>query len=92
MIDITLEMVITATGWLGFICCSTAFLLLNTNKLTPDQLLYQVLNIIGGTGLTISAVYFNDIPNIAANAFWIIIAVFGFFRFSILRSNQKAAK
>ena len=92
MIDINPELLITATGWLGFICCSTAFLLLNSNKLTPNQLLYQVLNIIGGTGLTISAVYFNDIPNIAANAFWIIIAVFGFLRFSILKRNQKTAK
>ncbi len=92
MIDITPELLITATGWLGFICCSAAFLLLNSNKITHDQLLYQVLNIIGGAGLTISAVYFNDIPNIAANAFWIIIAVFGFFRFLMLKTNQKAIK
>ncbi|MCL7989234.1 hypothetical protein M8998_14890 [Sphingobacterium sp. lm-10] len=88
MNDITLELLITALGWLGFICCSTAFLLLNSNKITHDQPLYQTLNIIGGIGLTISAIYFNDIPNIAANVLWIIIAVFGFVRFVMLKRRM----
>ncbi|MGK6349943.1 CBU_0592 family membrane protein [Parapedobacter sp. DT-150] len=73
---------ITAIGWLGFIFCTVAYLLLNTRMIRFDGALYQVLNAIGGLGLVISAIYFNDGPNIAANIVWVLIAVFGIFRYA----------
>lgn len=81
---------ITIIGWLGFIFCTIAYLLLNTRMIRFDGAPYQVLNAIGGLGLVISAIYFNDGPNIAANIVWVLIAAFGIFRYSKkLRSLRK---
>lgn len=78
----TTETTVTIIGWLGFIFCTLAFLLLNLKVLRFDNPLYQVLNVIGGVGLVISAFYFDDSPNLAANGVWVLIALFGIFRYS----------
>ncbi len=80
---------VTAIGWLGFVCCTVAFLLLNIKAIRFDSVLYQVLNAIGGLGLVVSAVYFNDNPNIAANLIWVLIAVFGMVRYSRKASGTR---
>lgn len=72
---------VTIIGWLGFIFCSLAYLLLNLTVLQFNDRLYQVLNVIGGIGLVISACYFRDMPNIAANGIWVLIALFGIIRY-----------
>lgn len=78
----TTETTITIIGWLGFIFCTLAFLLLNLKVLRFDNPLYQVLNVIGALGLVTSAFYFDDAPNLAANGVWALIALFGIFRYS----------
>mgnify|MGYP001495052719 CR=1 FL=1 len=77
-----IESTIIIIGWAGFIFCTVAYLLLNIRLVRFDGVLYQVLNVTGGLGLVISAVYFHDLPNIAANAMWIVIGVFGIFRYA----------
>lgn len=83
------ETIVTIIGWLGFIFCSLAYLLLNLKVLQFDNPLYQVLNVIGGVGLVISAFYFKDTPNFAANGVWALIAFFGVVRYSRLRSSLR---
>ncbi|MGV3763129.1 CBU_0592 family membrane protein [Parapedobacter sp.] len=80
---------VTIIGWLGFIFCSSAYLLLNLKVLRFDSPLYQVLNVIGGIGLVISAFYFKDTPNLAANGIWVLIALFGIVRYSQRRSSLR---
>lgn len=75
------ETVINAIGWLGFLFCTVAYLLLNVRILRFDGVLYQALNVIGGVGLVVSAFYFADTPNLAANAMWVLIALFGVIRY-----------
>lgn len=84
------EETVTIIGWLGFVFCSVAFLLLNLKLLRFDSLPYQILNVLGGTGLVISAFYFADAPNLAANSMWVLIALFGTFRYSrkLSRGNR----
>lgn len=86
------ESTVTIIGWLGFIFCTLAYLLLNTKAVRFDSILFQTLNVVGGLGLVISAVYFNDNPNIAANSIWVLIGVFGMVRYSkklrILRKGR----
>lgn len=41
--------------------------------------MYPLLNIIGGAGLTYSAVFSADYPNIIINVLWAIIALTSFF-------------
>lgn len=83
------ETTVTIIGWLGFIFCSLAYLLLNLKVLRFDNPIYQVLNVIGGIGLVISACYFEDAPNLAANGIWVLIALFGIIRYSQQRSSER---
>lgn len=78
----TTETTVTIIGWLGFIFCTVAYLLLNVKVLRFDGALYQTLNVIGGLGLVISAFYFADTPNLAANGMWVLIGLFGLARYS----------
>ncbi len=75
-----IENIISITGWLGVLSCTTGFLLLNMRLLRFDEVTYQLINMFGGICLVSSAVYYGDQPNIAANSLWIIIAVYGLFR------------
>lgn len=86
------EDTITIIGWLGFIFCSLAFLLLNLKALKFDSLPYQILNVLGGTGLVISAFYFADTPNLAANLVWVLIALFGVIRYSRQLSKSNSSR
>lgn len=85
------ESTVTIIGWLGFIFCTLAYLLLNLKVLRFDHPVYQVLNVVGGVGLVISALYFDDAPNLAANGVWVLIALFGVFRYSkaLYKSRQR---
>ena len=83
------ETTVTIIGWLGFIFCTLAYLLLNLKVLRFDHPIYQVLNVIGGVGLVISALYFDDAPNLAANGVWVLIALFGIIRYSKQLSRSR---
>ena len=89
------ESTVTIIGWLGFIFCTVAYLLLNLKVLRFDHPVYQLLNVIGGVGLVISALFFDDAPNLAANGVWVLIALFGVVRYSkklrVLRKDQRIA-
>lgn len=86
------ETIVTGIGWIGFIFCTTAYLLLNLKVLKFDGIVYQILNIIGGIGLVVSAVYFDDNPNIAANIIWVLIALYGVATYSRRRSKVRRGR
>jgi hypothetical protein len=66
-------------GWVGALCCLVGYLLLALKKLKAHGLMYPLLNIIGGIGLTYSAVFSADYPNIIINILWATIAFISFF-------------
>lgn len=72
-----MEIIISIIGWIGFLSCSLSFLLLNLKHLKFDSFLYQGLNLFGGSGLIISSLYYVDYPNIASNALWVLISIYG---------------
>lgn len=72
-----MEITVTILGWMGVTFCTLGFLLLNTKMLNFDSWIYQAINILGGFGLVVSALYFHDLPNITSNSIWIIIALYG---------------
>lgn len=69
----------TIFGWVGALSCLIAYLLLAFKKLKAHGRMYPLLNIIGGAGLTYSAVFSADYPNIIINVLWAIIALTSFF-------------
>jgi hypothetical protein len=66
-------------GWVGAAACLVAYLLLSLKKLKAHGLLYPILNVIGGIGLTYSAIFSDDYPNIIINILWATIALTSFF-------------
>lgn len=66
-------------GWVGAVACLAAYLLLSLKKIKAHGLMYPILNVIGGIGLTYSAVYSADYPNIIINILWATIAITSFF-------------
>ncbi|WP_443020419.1 CBU_0592 family membrane protein [Sphingobacterium sp. SYP-B4668] len=84
------EPIVLTIGWIGFIFCSSAYMLLNIRIIRFDGIVYQLLNIVGGICLVVSASFFSDIPNTAANILWVFIALFGIIRYSkSFRSSKK---
>ena len=84
-----IENIVTIFGWLGVVFCTLGFLLLNTRTVRFDSWIYQAINVIGGLGLVISAMYFHDMPNITSNSIWIIIALYGLFKPSFNKKGRE---
>ncbi|AHF14729.1 hypothetical protein NIASO_05030 [Niabella soli DSM 19437] len=76
-------------GWIGFGCCTIAYLLLNFRYIRFDGWLFQLLNFLGGAGLAIKAYDLRDLPNIFANALWGLIAVIGIVKYFKSRRDQE---
>ena len=66
-------------GWLGAVSCLVAYLLLVLKRVKAHGLMYPLLNIIGGGGLTYSAIFSADHPNIIINILWAALAFISFF-------------
>ncbi|WP_090974616.1 hypothetical protein [Parapedobacter composti] len=47
------------------------------------------MNVVGGVGLVISALYFDVPPNLAANAVWVLIALFNVIRYTTAKRSAR---
>jgi len=74
-------------GWLGVAAYVASYALLSFGFLNADSIRYQLLNALGGICLVVFSLSLADIPNVAVNAIWIIIAVVSLVR--IIRSKTK---
>jgi hypothetical protein len=62
-------------GWVGTFAYLLAYFLLSINKINARQFIYQILNVVGATGLITNAIYNADLPNVVVNLVWGIIAL-----------------
>ncbi|WP_084490309.1 CBU_0592 family membrane protein [Niabella ginsenosidivorans] len=74
-------MLLNSIGWIGLGSCTLAYLLLNLKYIRFDGWLFQALNLLGGAGLAIKALDFDDTPNFLANCLWLVIACFGMIKY-----------
>ncbi|MEX6686371.1 hypothetical protein QTN47_02640 [Danxiaibacter flavus] len=82
-------MLIDYIGWIGFSCCTLAYLLLNFRCIPFDGWLFQLLNLIGGAGLAIKAYNLHDGPNSSANSLWGLIAIVGIIKYFKNKMDQE---
>ncbi len=61
-------------GWYGMLAIMIAYACVSFKVLSPDQLLYQILNGTGGVGIVINSVSRRAYPPAALNFIWTIIA------------------
>jgi hypothetical protein len=71
---------INLIGWLGSAAVIIAYVLVSTNRLRGDAVIYQALNLIGGIFLAINTFYLGAYPSTIVNLMWIGIAVFALTR------------
>ncbi|WP_437440080.1 CBU_0592 family membrane protein [Polaribacter batillariae] len=74
-------------GWIGSALFIVSYFLLSTNKLKADNIPYQLMNILGGLCLVISAYSTKDNPNLFTNLVWMFIGLF-----AVVQIVKKRAK
>ena len=77
-----------AAGWIGTILLILAYFLLST-EVIREGMLFQVLNVIGATGLLLSAVEKQNYPAVVLEIAWILIG--GYAIGKILRRLRRTA-
>ena len=65
----------SVNGWGGAILILVAYFLVSFSIVSPQGMLYQVLNIAGSVGLTLEAFSKRDQPRVVLNAIWALIAI-----------------
>lgn len=81
------KLVMTCIGWLGVLLCTLSYLLLSMKVIKAESLAFQLLNIVGGLCLTVTALDATDLPNAAANLLWMLIGIYAMARH--LRSRKR---
>ena len=66
-----------AVGNLGVIMILGAYLLLQTNKVTVDQVSYSLLNGIGAALVLVSLFYKFNLSAFFIEVFWLLISIYG---------------
>lgn len=62
-------------GWIGAASYLISYFLLSINKLKSNSITYQLMNVIGGFCLVISAYSTRDNPNLVTNFVWMCIGL-----------------
>ena len=62
-------------GWVGTFFYLPGYLLLTINKIKSTEATYQILNVIGATGLIVNALYPQNNPNLVVNGAWLLIGL-----------------
>ncbi|SMC80554.1 CBU_0592 family membrane protein [Pedobacter nyackensis] len=75
-----MKLAMNLIGWAGVLFCTLGYLLLSLKTIRPDSLSFQILNILGGLCLALSAFYAYDLPNATANVLWMSIGLYALSR------------
>lgn len=70
-------------GWYGVLAILSAYLLVSFNAITPNNIIYQLLNLTGAGGVVVEALSKKDTQPAVVNAIWAIIAAIAIVRLLI---------
>lgn len=70
-------MIYELVGWGGTFAILLAYLLVTTKKLSADDKIYQLLNVIGAAGIIINSSVHGAIPSVGLNTAWFLIGMYG---------------
>jgi lipid-A-disaccharide synthase-like uncharacterized protein len=82
-----MKLAMTLVGWSGVLFCTLGYLLLSMKIIKSDSLSFQILNVLGGLCLAITALDTNDLPNVAANLLWMCIGLYALIR--LLKKRER---
>jgi hypothetical protein len=72
-------------GWIGALLYIIAYFLISIKKLQADQVIFQLLNILGGVCLIVNSLHQSDYPSVLLNGIW---AQSEFLRSTITKGNK----
>lgn len=84
-----MKLAMTLIGWSGVIFCTLGYLLLSMKIIKSNSLSFQILNVLGGGCLTVTALETNDLPNVAANLLWMGIGLYALIGLIKRRERQQ---
>ncbi|MBR8464860.1 hypothetical protein KDE13_00605 [Campylobacter sp. faydin G-140] len=64
-------------GFLGMICIVLGYFLLQADRISNDDMLYQVINLVGAILLIISLCVHFNLGSFMIEVFWIFITIYG---------------
>jgi len=82
-----MELLINILGWIGSIEVIAAYALTSYQKLKPDSITFQLLNLTGAIFLIINSLYKQAYPFTFINSVWSVIAIVAIV--GIVRKNKK---
>lgn len=65
----------TAAGWVGALSTAAAYLLVSRRVIEPDASMFQLINMLGGALLAVSAAASGAWPSVTSNFVWVLIGV-----------------
>ena len=87
---LNLDLLFNVIGTIGVICCLAAFYLVQSERTSPQQMIYPVLNLVGAILLLISLLWSWNTPSVLIEIAWISISVYGIYR--IMKERKKNAE
>ena len=64
-------------GTLGVAIIVLTYILLQTERVRSDQLVYSLMNAIGAALILISLYFDFNLPSVVVEVFWLLISLFG---------------
>lgn len=64
-------------GTVGVAVIVITYILLQTERVRSDQLVYSLLNAIGASLILVSLYFDFNLPSVVVEAFWLVISLFG---------------
>ena len=77
-----------AVGFIGSALIILAYLLLQTGKLSSEQIAYSVINLIGASCVIFSLSFNFNGSAFALEVFWVLISIVGIVRIASKRNNS----
>lgn len=82
-----MKLLIDIIGWIGSIEVIAAYGLNSYQKIKPDSVLFQLLNLTGALFLIVNTIYYRAYPSAFINVVWVIIAVLSLVRLFLKKKS-----
>ncbi|MGO1508121.1 MAG: CBU_0592 family membrane protein [Microbacterium sp.] len=79
-------------GWIGGATVAAGYMLVSLHRLDPAGRSYQILNVVGGLLLTVTALYRLAYPNMIINMVWIVFGSYALIRTCPAAARFKSAR
>ncbi len=74
-----MKIVVEIAGWVGVVAIVCAYALVSYGFISPDQLAYQLMNLLGATGIIINSWSKRDYQPVVLNVVWLVVALTAIF-------------